>query len=46
MEIDNIIKNSGWMQESVDGIPNTELDIIQPEIIQSASKWDAAVQAK
>ena len=46
MEMDNIIKNSGWMQESVDGIPNTELNIIQPEIIQSASKWDAAVQAK
>ena len=46
MEMDNIIKNSGWMQESVDGIPNRELDFIQPETIQSASKLDAAVQAK
>ena len=44
--MDNIVKNCGWMGESIDGVSDIDLNIVQPEIIQGASKWDAAVQAK
>jgi hypothetical protein len=46
LEMDNIIKNSGWMNESVDGLPSVDLSPVQPEVLQAASKWEAAVQAK
>ena len=44
--MDNIIKNSGWMNESIDGLPSVNLSPVQPEVQQAAGKWDAAVQAK
>ena len=46
MEMDNIVKNCGWMNECIDGLPNVDTNAIQPDIIQGASKWDAAVQVK
>jgi hypothetical protein len=46
MEMSNIIKNCGWLNDCVDGLPNVDTSAVQPEVIQAASKWDAAVQAK
>jgi hypothetical protein len=46
MEMDNIVKNCGWMNESIDGAPECDINAIQPERMQGAAKWDAVVQAK
>ena len=44
MEMDNIIKNSGWLDDSLDGIPGIDLTVVQPQVLQPASKWDAAAE--
>ena len=46
MEMDNIVKNCGWMNESIDGVPEYDTNAIQPERMQGAAKQDAVVQAK
>jgi len=46
LEMDGIIKNSGWMNESIDGLSSVDLSPVQPKVMQGASKWDAAVQTK
>jgi len=46
LEMDNIIKNCGWTDASVDGLPLIDISPVQPEILQNASSWDAAVQVK
>ena len=46
LEMDNIIKNSGWMNENVDGLSSVNLSPVHSEVLQAASKWDAAIQAK
>jgi len=46
MDMDNIIKECGWLNDCVDGVPVVDLTPAQPEVLQGASKWDAAVQAK
>jgi hypothetical protein len=30
----------------MDGLPSVDLAVVQPDILQEASKWDAAVQVK
>jgi hypothetical protein len=38
VKMDNIVKNCGWMNESIDGVPEHDTDAIQPERMQSAAK--------
>jgi hypothetical protein len=40
METANIVKNSGWMNESIDGVPEHDTNAIQPERMQGVAKWD------
>jgi len=42
LEMDNIIKNCGWTDASVDGLPLIDISPVQPEIPQNASSWDAS----
>ena len=44
MEMEGIVKNSGWLDDSDDGLPTVDLKAVEPEIFQVASKWDTAVQ--
>jgi hypothetical protein len=46
LDMNNIMRNCGWMNESIDGLPSIDLSLIQPDVLQNANKWDAAVQAK
>ena len=45
-EIKRIVISSGWLDQSVDGLPDVDLSVYEPEVIQAANKWQAAVQAK
>jgi hypothetical protein len=40
------VKEAGWMDESPNGITEIDKDPIQPDILQSSSKWKASVDQK
>jgi hypothetical protein len=46
LEMDDIIKNCGWTDASVDGLHSIDIPPVQLEVFQNASRWDPAVQAK
>ena len=41
-----IIISSGWLDQSTDGLPDVDLTVYGPDVMQAAHKWQAAVQAK
>jgi hypothetical protein len=45
-EIKCIVITSGWLDKSLDGLPEIDLDIYEPDVIQATSKWQAAVHAR
>jgi PIF1-like helicase len=45
-EIKRIVITSGWLDKSIDGLPEIDLNIYEPDVIQAASKWQAAVHAR
>jgi hypothetical protein len=46
MEIENVVRDAGWLAASLDGIPTVDHDPVIPDITLSASQWDASVQAE
>ena len=40
------VKEAGWMDESPNGIDEVDKEPIQPDILQSSSKWKASVDQK
>ena len=45
-EMKRIIISSGWLDQSTDGLPDVDLTVYGPDVMQAAHKWQAAVQAK
>ena len=45
-EMKRIIISSGWLDQSTDGLPDVDLTVYDPDVMQAAHKWQAAVQAK
>ena len=44
-EIKHIVITSSWLDKSIDGLREIDLNIQEPGVIQAASKWQAVVHA-
>jgi hypothetical protein len=46
MEIENVVKNVGWLDSCMDGMPDIDLEPVLPDIVQGATKWEAAIEVQ
>ena len=46
-EVDSIVRNAGWLDDSQDGLPDMgNLNPINPNIVQSGKEWEKTIQEK
>ena len=45
LEIEDVVKEAGWLMPSQDGLPEVDVEPVEPHVIQTAARWDNSVAA-